>query len=384
MAGTERRQAVASLLRIASADLHDARLVLQNGQGRNAAAVGARALASLVLAVAASEQGWPAEDAEARDIPRENPLQPELLAIDVLLDDAADQRVLPNGRPEPSAGMNSIVDALDRLDDALETVVNAFGVDLAGQGPATRAEPIRPPEPEDEAAVTEAEPHYDEPSQPASVVSAKPPRRRGRSWRPERDDMGADEALPEKPVIVGTASSDKGRKVGRKATQAGDQAPKGRKARPGRASAGAEVARSGPVLGPTTRSQDYTSTAFWALMDHWKLSDTEALELIGHAGGLTRKGTRPRFTVAGTEAEIFGHLREIEAALAPLTKDPGAWMRQPIKDAPFKGAAPLSYITQNGVKGSRAVEQAILMTALRRQRISFPAYAATSANLSSR
>jgi hypothetical protein len=104
---------------------------------------------------------------------------------------------------------------------------------------------------------------------------------------------------------------------------------------------------------------------FWGLMDRWKLADLEALDLIGHSGGLTKKGTRPRFRVMGREAELFGYLQEIDTALAPLVKDRAAWIRQPIRHAPFRGANPLRHITRNGIAGARDVARELMVAGLK-------------------
>jgi len=106
---------------------------------------------------------------------------------------------------------------------------------------------------------------------------------------------------------------------------------------------------------------------FWALMDRWKLADGEALELIGHPGGPTKAGKRPRFKVTGEEARLFGQLQEIEAALSLLVTDTAAWMRRPIKDMPLNGQSPVSYITRNGLEGARAVARQVLMAGLQQR-----------------
>ena len=100
------------------------------------------------------------------------------------------------------------------------------------------------------------------------------------------------------------------------------------------------VGQGSPEVPVQRGPHDNTSIEFRALIDRWKLSDGEALDLIGHSGGLTKKGTRPRFKLVGREAVLFSHLREIESALSPLAKDTAAWMRQPNKAAPFRGQSP--------------------------------------------
>jgi hypothetical protein len=100
-------------------------------------------------------------------------------------------------------------------------------------------------------------------------------------------------------------------------------------------------------------------------MGRWKVEDMEALHLIGHREGLTKKGTRPRFRVTGPQAELFSFLREIDAALESLGRDPADWIREPIKEAPFRGATPLTHISRQGLVGARNVVRKILAVGLR-------------------
>ena len=79
------------------------------------------------------------------------------------------------------------------------------------------------------------------------------------------------------------------------------------------------------------------------------------MDLLRHPGGLTKKGTRPRFRVVGRQAELFSYLQEIDAALTVLGSEPAEWIRQPIREAPFKGASPLAHVTRGGVSGARDV-----------------------------
>jgi hypothetical protein len=99
-------------------------------------------------------------------------------------------------------------------------------------------------------------------------------------------------------------------------------------------------------------------------MDRWEVRDLEALDLLGHPGGLTRKGTRPRFRVVGREAELFSYLQEIDAALRVLGSEPAEWIRQPIREAPFRGASPLAHVTRGGVGGARDVIRRIMEVGL--------------------
>ena len=95
-AARAQRMAIASLLRIANTDLADARLLLREGQARNAADIGGRAVANMIRALAALEHEWP--PARGHDVidalpSATNPLQHSLLAAEALLADAADQHV---------------------------------------------------------------------------------------------------------------------------------------------------------------------------------------------------------------------------------------------------------------------------------------------------
>jgi hypothetical protein len=371
------RLAVATLLRAARADLADARLVLRRGQVRNAAALGGRALSSLVHGVAASEHGWPMKDADARDIPADNPVQPELLATEALLNDAADQRVQPDGHPEQPPDAEDVADALDRLDEALETAVSQFGVDIGGTGPATNAEPIKPaeerpsPEPEGPAAEVEAALSDDEPvRRKAEAVSARPPRRHRRRLPPLAEkEINHEAKPPQAPSVVHDTPHSKSPRSRRASLPVTNAAAQDRQPAESDASADRPAVQFGPALTAPIKPRDITSTVFWALMDRWKLPDSEALNLIGHSGGLTKTGTRPRFKVVGKEAELFAHLREIDATLSPLVRDSGAWMRKPLKEAPFNGMTPLAYITQKGLEGAKAVERAVLMAGLQRRTV---------------
>ena len=102
-------------------------------------------------------------------------------------------------------------------------------------------------------------------------------------------------------------------------------------------------------------------------MDRWKVADPLALALIGHRGGLTKKGTRPRFRVVGSEARLFSYLREIDAALVPLKREPAQWIMQRIPEDPFNGATPLKHITDNGLAGARDVIHRIMAVGLRQR-----------------
>ena len=100
-------------------------------------------------------------------------------------------------------------------------------------------------------------------------------------------------------------------------------------------------------------------------MDRWEVADTEALRLVGHSGGLTKKGTRPRFKLDGDEVEAFLGLQEIDTAVDALKLRPSAWLRQPIKEQPFGGSVPLAFLVREALPGIRVVLRFLLQSGLR-------------------
>ncbi|MFC7556436.1 hypothetical protein ACFQU7_35685 [Pseudoroseomonas wenyumeiae] len=108
-----------------------------------------------------------------------------------------------------------------------------------------------------------------------------------------------------------------------------------------------------------------SSGTFWSLVDHWKLPDLAALQLIGHAGGLTRKGTRPRFKLSDSETEVVAAMRALDATLAQLGLDPAQWLSTPLRPQPFRGAAPRDVIRKGRLQGLRDVSRHLMQMSLR-------------------
>ena len=90
------------------------------------------------------------------------------------------------------------------------------------------------------------------------------------------------------------------------------------------------------------------------------------MRLVGHGGGLTKAGGRPRFRVTGREALVFSLLREIDAALSPLDETPADWLRRPVRTGPLRGATPLDHMLSRGADGARGVLHEVAMASLRR------------------
>ena len=97
----------------------------------------------------------------------------------------------------------------------------------------------------------------------------------------------------------------------------------------------------------------FPSAAFWSLMDQWGVGDLEALRMIGHDGGLTKKGTRPRFRLQDEEAHAYAALRALDRALVTLGLEPKRWLGSPQNSQPFDGATPLAVLERQGAEGAR-------------------------------
>jgi hypothetical protein len=347
--------------------------------------------------LAASEHEWPlATGHDGIDaIPSANPLQNSLLETGALLADAADEHVEADGQLGLAPGDAEMSDALDEVAAILDAASQAFDVALSGETPAATANPIRSPEPAGDAeepdepadgSVQESgdpvEVDEEVPSQNTeSTLSGKPqapaggPRARAPRQQVSRRDQAAEApgGQSSKTVVAHDDPPRQARTRGKEVPPTIEDAVAARLVAvvSGKSPAYSDMSATA-TKEPGAQEQavhreprDYTSTMFWTLMDRWKMSDAEALALIGHAGGMTKKGTRPRFKVVGREAKLFGQLREIDAALSPLVDDAAAWIRQPIKEAPFRGQSVVAHITQHGSDGAREVERMVLMTALR-------------------
>ncbi len=98
-----------------------------------------------------------------------------------------------------------------------------------------------------------------------------------------------------------------------------------------------------------------TTKAFWPLMDRWGVDDETALRLLGHKGGLTSTGKRPRFTLSAEEARRLEYLNEIGASLELMFGEAGDWLKQRTSALPFHGLAPLEYMATRGGAGVQEV-----------------------------
>ncbi len=300
---------MAALLRRAERDRRDGAALLDDGSARLLFGLAAH---RLIQAVLVSEHGMaalrPAQVSQARQaatVPAANPLRAGLLGLQGLAEASAAAPAMP-GSDGRFADLAAVAPAeAAALRRMIEQAMAGYAVTLDGEAPAGREVPLRPPPPPE--------------PEPKPVVKAD----------------GGTARMPAAP-----------RPAEPRAFQA-----------PGAGGAMIAPAASGPV----------GAAPFWSLMDRWGVDDLQALRLIGHAGGLTKKGTRPRFRLAGAEASRFRLLQQIDAALGSAGLDPGAWLRAPSARAePLGGQAPLEHIVEAGEAGARAVHRLLLQAVLRR------------------
>lgn len=102
-------------------------------------------------------------------------------------------------------------------------------------------------------------------------------------------------------------------------------------------------------------ASSFPSAAFWSLMDQWGIDDLDALALVGHEGGLTKKGTRPRFRLQGGEAQRYAAFRALDTALSTLGQEPAHFLRTRQTRAPFNGNTPLALLHRDGTDGARSL-----------------------------
>ena len=314
------RHAIGNLLRIADACIRDGGLLLRGGRSSNVAMLVGLAAARMVEAVLISERGQiiPSAEAGSESLDDENPIKAELAAL--AAHTHQEPPLFPDGKLRKMPDGAVLRDRIDQAAAVLTAITEHFEVNLAGQGPAGHAEPMRP-----------------EPVAPA--VSASTPVAHRPSRREALSDPG--HAVPGKPSP----------------TTARQEAPSGEPAPP-------RIVHA-PATQPSRPSSDVSSVSFWSLMDRWNVADLDALALLGHTGGLTRKGTRPRFKLNDAETDMLIRLQDIDEALTSARLDPRQWLREAVAAAPLHGATPLAFITQNRLTGARDLAHYIFRQGLR-------------------
>jgi hypothetical protein len=302
---------IANLLRLAEADLRDAAALAKRQGMRNAGLLQHSAACRIIDAVLASEpdRGEPEPGCESRRIPQANPMRLRLHALEARARPPA--ALLPNGLLSAPPEAGELASCQEEARALLREIGRHFAVDFRSEDLAGSAVPIRPAPP----------------PPPPPPKAAAPTRR---AARPDTRPTGRG-AQPE----PGPA--------------------------PSSAAAPPDAASGGAAHPPRLLS----STVFWSLVDRWALTDLDALRLLGHPGGLTKKGTRPRFRLAGAEAEMAMLLRTIDEALTTMGTEPRNWIAAPIAEAPFKGATPLALLMRRHIPAARDISQYILQLGLR-------------------
>ncbi len=112
---------------------------------------------------------------------------------------------------------------------------------------------------------------------------------------------------------------------------------------------------------PPAPHRPVSSAAFWSLIDRWGVDDRDALAMLGHAGGLTRRGTRPRFRLVDAEIDRFHLMQTLDDALAALGTEPRTWLRTQLD-----GSAPLAAILHDGEAALRRLTREVMGEGLRR------------------
>jgi hypothetical protein len=70
-----------------------------------------------------------------------------------------------------------------------------------------------------------------------------------------------------------------------------------------------------------------SSATFWSLIDRWRVSDEQALELISYEGKLPTTERRPRFRLSAEQARTVSAMLEVDTALAAAGID-AAWLHK--------------------------------------------------------
>ena len=336
---------MATLLRLADTDLRDAAVLEAGRDPGNAPALAGQAVTRLIDAVAATEVGWTPDQngGSLAAIPDLNLVKRPLVTLRERLPPASPPTPGKDGAAPPPPDGGSLREGILSARTLLKELAVRFGTVLSGTGPAGSIAPLRPersPEP---------------PKQPKPTAAERAVRSSGRTMR-------APAVPPARASTVGAPTA-KMAAAARKATPTkGVPSPRIVEARPlapareveGRSA----IASRAPVGGVTSKS-------FWSLMDRWRVPDADALRLIGHAGALTKKGTRPRFKLIDTEVGAFLGFKEVDDALVLQALEPSEWLHESLKEEPFDGATPLEYLVKTRSVGIRDLIRFILQHGLK-------------------
>ncbi|WP_159992484.1 hypothetical protein [Roseomonas sp. 18066] len=319
------RRAIGNLLRMAAADLEDARKLVRSRSARSARTLVHAAVLKMGAALSASAVGRFDGEGEARwhAIPNHFPAVEKLQAL--VAETGYRHALQDDGSPRQPPSATLVNKAIKMTKEALAELCLAFGVDLEGSRPAARA---APPEPEPPPP----------PKAPPNTYAAAQKLQSQRAGR-EGDKKGSNVVQ-----LRGRRSMPQSSSTG-----------------PGRRDT---LSRPGTSPSRTRTAPGLTSNTFWALMDRWGVEDGSALRLLDRGRELTSKGQRPRFKLSSEEAGLLQALQNIEATLNTLAKQSSAWVSAPLAEAPFKGARPIDWIIKRRLAGTRDLSQHLLQKAL--------------------
>lgn len=325
------RRSIAALLRDTGAGLGDAHALLDRGSQASAARILGVSVEHLAQAVMISEG---LQVGDPGSVPPENPMKHSLERASARV--TAIVKLLGRGSVLSRAQRDSLPALVSDIEVTLTRVAEHFGVDLNGIGPAKTTSPIRIPK----AHI--AEPVRDKEQQKSD---RKPtPKKKSLPAAAKSSDQRPHQAKPSEPDATGV----------QKPTQA-------------------RVETSPPkevhhvVEPPPTKlrpAPPLTSSFFWDLMADWHVPDVEALALIGHTGGLTKRGKRPRFKLSEGENEKVSLCKRLDDALRSAGLDPASWVHGPVKGAPFKGQRPLAFMTSQGADGLKRANRFVFQKGL--------------------
>jgi hypothetical protein len=321
-------RAVANLIRLAASDVKDAEILASGRNPGNAPLLIHIAAQRMIETVIATERGWPLEDdaIEFRMIPNENPAKLTLARISKLALPPKPIALLPDGSMQKTFDNEAFRQDVAAVRKILLELAERFDVDLLGDGPAKQATVIR--------TAPKAKLH--------KVIEK--PREIAKST--------ADATRMQTPPVRSNPSHANSRPPISVQNTTGPAAPPH------------DVDGRSPNLVSAGRPK-ITSATFWQLMDLWDVHDLAALDLIGHRGGLTKKGTRPRFKLTGEEGERVKLLLEIDQAISSLRLDPRTWLNKPIQAAPFEGAKPIIYLAEHDLNGVIATSRYLFKNGLK-------------------
>ena len=139
------RLAIANLLRLADADLRDARVVMRGDSLRNAGMLLQSAVSRMAAAALIPEQGWSGTEsrADTASLTEDNPVAAKLRELEAGQSRQVEPQ--PDGRLPQSPDGQGLKEDIERAGDALYLLTEHFDAALDSDEPAGDATSLRPP-----------------------------------------------------------------------------------------------------------------------------------------------------------------------------------------------------------------------------------------------